>query len=112
MNEVSVVHCQSWYFVCHLVAHDDTLEGGDWQLKLVGSTPHFPTRKNTIPVAPTGDELPAVITITPSLHTHKVIDYYLPDKDKKFLRLAHWCTKRFIVVQKGALIHSYRGLYL
>jgi len=68
-------------------SRDDTLEGGDWQLRLVGSTPHLPTRKNTTPVAPTGDELPAAITITPSLHTHEVIDYYLPDKDKKFLRL-------------------------
>jgi len=68
-------------------SRDDTLEGGDWQLRLVGSTPHLPTRKNATPVATTGDELPAAITITPSLHTHEVIDYYLPDKEKKFLRL-------------------------
>jgi len=49
-------------------SHDDTLEGGDWQLRVVLSSPHLPTRKNTTPVAPTGDELPAAIIITPSLH--------------------------------------------
>ena len=67
-------------------SRDDTLDGGDWQLRLIGSTPHLPSRSNITPVAHTGDELPAAITITPSLHTHEVIDYYLPDKDKKFLR--------------------------
>ena len=85
-NREDVIPLQASYTILRELREvwlcDDTLEGGDWQLRLVGSTPHLPTRKNTTPVAPTGDELPAAITITPSLHTHEVISYYLPNNKR------------------------------
>ena len=75
-------------------SRDDTIDSGEWQLRLIGSSPLLPHREQSpaaTTTAATVDDASTtatntVINITPSLYTHEVMDYYLPDKNNCFLR--------------------------
>ena len=71
-----------------LWSRDDVIDSGEWQLRLVGSSAVLPYRDQSSvgTVTAAADDTASNIVITPSLHTHEIIDYYLPDKINCFLR--------------------------
>lgn len=76
-------------------SRDDIIDSGEWQLRLVGSSPLLPhtEQSSAATTAAAADDASStttntIINITPSLYTHEVMDYYLPDKNNCFLRSA------------------------
>ena len=70
-------------------SRDDIIDGGEWQLRLIGSSPRLLYRDQSLSTVITDDAntTTTAITINPSLHTQEIVDYYLPDKYSCFLRL-------------------------
>ena len=71
-------------------SRNDVIDGGEWQLRLVGTSPRLPYRDQSLTTVTADDPNTTVttaITITPSLNTLEIMDYYLPDNNNCFLRL-------------------------
>ena len=87
---LTVIILQTGYTILGEVwSRNDVIDGGEWQLRLVGSSPRLPYRDQSSTTVTTDDPntLTTAITITPSLNTQEIMDYYLPDKNNCFLRL-------------------------
>lgn len=68
-------------------SRNDVIDGGEWQLRLVGTSPRLPFRDQSMTTDDPNAAVTTAITITPSLNTQEIMDYYLPDKNNCFLRL-------------------------